>query len=39
MKTNGSMNRCYRLVWSQVQQAWMAGAETTRNAVTTRTVA
>jgi hypothetical protein len=30
MKTNGSMNRCYRLVWSHVQQAWMAVAETSR---------
>ena len=30
MKTNGSMNRHYRLVWSQVQQAWIAVAETSR---------
>ncbi len=30
MKSNGSMNRIYRLVWSQAQQAWVAVAECTR---------
>ena len=29
MKRNGSMNHIYRLVWSQVRQAWVAVAENT----------
>ncbi len=30
MKRHASMNRVYRLVWSQVQNAWVAVAETAR---------
>ena len=30
MKNHGSMNRCYRLIWNPLRQAWMAVAETAR---------
>ena len=30
MNDHGSMNRIYRLVWSQVRSAWVPAAETAR---------
>ncbi|MBI2319676.1 MAG: filamentous hemagglutinin N-terminal domain-containing protein, partial [Betaproteobacteria bacterium] len=30
MKRHGSMNRIYRLVWSEARNAWVAAAETAR---------